>query len=152
MNKLLGIAVLAASLLAAQSAAAQYPSKPIRVVTPYPPGDPTDILARLLGQKMHEDWGQPVIVEAKPRAGGNVGTDYVAKAAPDGYTLLMGASGPLAINVTLGLMRIKTRAAKDVLGKPNIGQRRALRQPQRLVQPLQAVRVVVAPGYRYRAY
>jgi tripartite-type tricarboxylate transporter receptor subunit TctC len=101
MNKLLGIAVLAASLLAAQSAAAQYPSKPIRIVTPYPPGGPTDILARLLGQRMHEDWGQPVIVEAKPGAGGNVGTDYVAKAAPDGYTLLMGASGPLAINVTL---------------------------------------------------
>jgi tripartite-type tricarboxylate transporter receptor subunit TctC len=101
MNKLLGIAVLAASLLAAQSAAAQYPSKPIRIVAPYPPGGPTDILARLLGQRMHEDWGQPVIVEAKPGAGGNVGTDYVAKAAPDGYTLLMGASGPLAINVTL---------------------------------------------------
>jgi tripartite-type tricarboxylate transporter receptor subunit TctC len=57
MNKFLGIAVVAASLLAAQSAAAQYPSKPIRIVTPYPPGGPSDILARLLGQRMHEDWG-----------------------------------------------------------------------------------------------
>ena len=78
-----------------------YPTRPIHIIAPYPPGGPTDILARLIGQKMSEDWAQPVIVESKPGAGGNVGTDYVAKAAPDGYTLLLGASGPLAINVTL---------------------------------------------------
>ena len=86
----------------AHTAASQaYPNKPIRIYAPYAPGGATDILARLIGQKLFEDWKQPVIVEAKPGAGGNVGTDLVAKSAPDGYTLLMGASGPLAINATL---------------------------------------------------
>jgi tripartite-type tricarboxylate transporter receptor subunit TctC len=89
------------AFVALSAAAQNYPAKPIRIVAPYPPGGPTDILARIIGQKMYEDWGQPVVVESKPGAGGNVGTDYVARAAPDGYTLLMGASGPLAINVTL---------------------------------------------------
>ena len=96
--------VVAAGILAfvASPAAAQnYPTKPIRFIAAYPPGGPSDILARLIGQKMYEDWGQPVIVEYKLGAGGNIGTDYVAKAASDGYTLLMGTSGPLAINVTL---------------------------------------------------
>jgi tripartite-type tricarboxylate transporter receptor subunit TctC len=103
MRKLVRVVVTAGILaFVALSAAAQnYPAKPIRIVAPYPPGGPTDILARIIGQKMYEDWGQPVVVESKPGAGGNVGTDYVARAAPDGYTLLMGASGPLAINVTL---------------------------------------------------
>lgn len=78
-----------------------YPSKPIRFYTPYPPGGTTDILARLIGAKLHESWGQPVVIEARPGAGGNVGTDFVAKSAPDGYTILMGGSGPLAINVSL---------------------------------------------------
>ena len=86
----------------AQSAGAQnFPTKPIRFFTPYPPGGTTDILARLVGAKMHEAWGQPVIVEAKPGAGGNIGADFVAKSPADGYTILMGASGPLAINASL---------------------------------------------------
>jgi tripartite-type tricarboxylate transporter receptor subunit TctC len=58
-------------------------------------------LARLIGAKLYESWGQPVIVDAKPGAGGNIGTDFVAKSPADGYTILMGASGPLAINVSL---------------------------------------------------
>jgi tripartite-type tricarboxylate transporter receptor subunit TctC len=78
-----------------------YPAKPIRFYTPYPPGGTTDILARLIGAKLYESWGQPVIVDAKPGAGGNIGTDFVAKSPADGYTILMGASGPLAINVSL---------------------------------------------------
>jgi tripartite-type tricarboxylate transporter receptor subunit TctC len=86
---------------AANGWAQYYPAKPIRFYTPYPPGGTTDIMARLIGAKMYESWGQPVIIEAKPGAGGNIGTDYVAKSPPDGYTILMGASGPLAINASL---------------------------------------------------
>jgi len=78
-----------------------YPTKPVRFVTPYPPGGTTEILARLLGAKLQDRMGQPFLVESRPGAGGNVGTDYVAKSPGDGYTLLMGASGPLAIDVTL---------------------------------------------------
>jgi len=86
---------------AANGLAQTYPAKPIRFYTPYPPGGTTDILARLIGAKLYESWGQPVIVDAKPGAGGNIGTDFVAKSPADGYTILMGASGPLAINVSL---------------------------------------------------
>ena len=92
--------------------AQSYPAKPIRFYTPYPPGGTTDILARIIGAKMHEAWGQPVIVEAKPGAGGNIGADFVAKSTPDGYTLLMGASGPLAINASL-FSRLPYDPAKD---------------------------------------
>ena len=92
--------------------AQSYPAKPIRFYTPYPPGGTTDILARIVGAKMHEAWGQPVIVEAKPGAGGNIGADFVAKSTPDGYTLLMGASGPLAINASL-FSKLPYDPAKD---------------------------------------
>jgi len=91
----------ALALLAPLASAQTYPAKPIRFYTPYPPGGTTDILARLFGAKMYEAWNQPVIVEAKPGAGGNIGADFVAKSARDGYTILMGASGPLAINASL---------------------------------------------------
>ena len=66
-----------------------FPTKPVRLVVPFPPGGATDIIARLVAQKMQEVWGQSVIVESKPGAGTVVGTDFVAKAAPDGYTLGM---------------------------------------------------------------
>ena len=103
MNRTLMLALLAAvAVLAAAPAAAQnYPTKPVKFVTPYPPGGTTDILARLVGTKLQQSLGQPFLVEAKAGAGGNIGTDFVAKAPPDGYTILMGASGPLAINVSL---------------------------------------------------
>jgi tripartite-type tricarboxylate transporter receptor subunit TctC len=78
-----------------------YPSKPIRFVVPYPAGGPLDTVARLLGQKVSESTRQPVIVDNKPGAGGNIGADAVAKAAPDGYTLVLGGTGTLAINPTL---------------------------------------------------
>ena len=88
--------------LTSPGAAAQgYPSKPIRFVVPYPAGGPLDTVARLLGQKVSESVKQPVIVENKPGAGGNIGADSVAKSAPDGYTLLMGAVATHAINPTL---------------------------------------------------
>ena len=89
-------------LLIGWSAAAQtYPSKPIRFVVPYPAGGPLDTVARLLGQKVSENVKQPVIVDNKPGAGGNIGADVVAKSAPDGYTILMGAVATHAINPTL---------------------------------------------------
>jgi tripartite-type tricarboxylate transporter receptor subunit TctC len=78
-----------------------YPSKPIRFVVPYPAGGPLDSVARLLGQKVSESTHQPVIVDNKPGAGGNIGADAVAKAPPDGYTILMGAVATHAINPTL---------------------------------------------------
>jgi len=84
------------------SASAQaYPTKPVKFVVAYPPGGPTDILARLLSPKLQTALGQPFVVESRPGAGGNVGTDFVAKSPADGYTILLTASGPLAINVTL---------------------------------------------------
>jgi tripartite-type tricarboxylate transporter receptor subunit TctC len=91
----------AVSTAFAQNAAADYPSKSIRIIVGYTPGGANDILARLVGQKMSETFGQPVIVENRPSAGAIIGTDAVAKAAPDGYTLTMGASGPIVFNPSL---------------------------------------------------
>jgi tripartite-type tricarboxylate transporter receptor subunit TctC len=73
----------------------------VRLVVPFPAGSTPDIVGRALGQKLAAAWGQPVIVDNKPGAGANIGTAEVAKAAPDGYTLLIGSNGPIAINKTL---------------------------------------------------
>ena len=81
---------------AAQSAASTYPTKPIRIVVPFPPGGSTDFFARSIGQKLTEVWGHQVVVDNRTGANGTVGTDIVAKAAPDGYTLLMNAIGHAA--------------------------------------------------------
>ena len=92
----------AAALLVSGGAAAQaFPSKPVRIVVPQTPGGASDALARIVGQKLSERWGQPVVVENKPGAGGNVGTEYVAKSPADGYTLLMSYVGTQAINGSL---------------------------------------------------
>ncbi|MDB5744194.1 MAG: hypothetical protein JWR68_2509 [Polaromonas sp.] len=80
----------AMAVVAAPAARAQdYPSKPIRIIVPQPPGGPTDQVARMVGQKLQEKWGQPVIIENRPGAGTNIGTDMVAKSPPDGYTLVV---------------------------------------------------------------
>ncbi|HEY4371699.1 MAG TPA: tripartite tricarboxylate transporter substrate binding protein [Burkholderiales bacterium] len=78
-----------------------FPSRPVRFVVPYPPGGPLDVVARALGEKMAGGLKQPVIVDNKPGAGGNVGADYVAKSPADGYTIVMGAVATQAINPAL---------------------------------------------------
>ena len=86
------------SLAAVQ--AQEYPAKPIRLIAPFAPGGASDVLARIAGQKLNERLGQPVVVENRTGAGGNIGAEQVARAAPDGYTLLMGGV-PHAISVSL---------------------------------------------------
>lgn len=95
-------ACVAAALVCMTAAHAQpaYPQKPIRMVVPFPPGGGTDILARLLGQKMTETLGQQIIIDNRGGAGGTIGTDIAAKATPDGYTLIL-VSGSHAINPSL---------------------------------------------------
>jgi tripartite-type tricarboxylate transporter receptor subunit TctC len=79
-------------------AQAQYPDRPIRIVVGFTPGGGNDIIARVFGQKLSESFGQPVIIENKPGAGAMLATEYVARSAPDGYTLLVGASGAMTIS------------------------------------------------------
>ena len=81
-------------------AAGVYPSKPIRIIVPFTPGGSNDLVGRVLSQKFHETWGQPVIIDNRPGAGSTIGIDLVVRAAPDGYTLLT-TSGGIAINVSL---------------------------------------------------
>ncbi len=89
-------------LAGASTAFAQaWPSKSVRWIVPYPPGGPSDWLARVLGQKLSERLGQPVVIENKAGAGGNIGTDYAAKSPPDGYTIVLGNFGPIAVNRSL---------------------------------------------------
>ncbi|MGE5713602.1 MAG: tripartite tricarboxylate transporter substrate binding protein [Betaproteobacteria bacterium] len=94
------IAVIACAILA-PAQAQTWPSKPVRIVVPFPPGGTTDIVARAIGVELQRMWQHAVVIENRPGAGGNIGADLVAKAAPDGYTLLMGTVGTHAINKAL---------------------------------------------------
>lgn len=102
MKTLCRVALTAISLnyfgLVHASAQADYPTRPIRIVVGFTPGGGNDIIARVVGQKLQESLGQPVIIENKPGAGAILATEYVARSAPDGYTLLVGASGAMVIN------------------------------------------------------
>ena len=92
--------------------AQQYPNKPIRIIVAYTPAGATDILARAVGQKMSETFGQPVVIENRPGANGNIGTDVAAKATPDGHTLLMVTAGTHGINPSL-YRKLPWDAVKD---------------------------------------
>ena len=81
--------------------AQNYPAKPIRLILGFAPGGSTDLVARMVGQKMSESWGQQVIIDNRPGANGMIGADLVAKASPDGYSLLLSSIGPMAINASL---------------------------------------------------
>lgn len=95
------LVALAAAALSTVAAAQAYPSKPIRIIVPYPPGGTSDILARAIGPGITAALGQPVIIENKPGSTGNVGADFVAKSPADGYTLLLGDIGSLAIGPSI---------------------------------------------------
>jgi tripartite-type tricarboxylate transporter receptor subunit TctC len=89
---------LAMGSAAAQERADVFPTRAIKIVVPFPAGGPSDVLARMIGQKMSEDWGQPVVIENRPGANTVLGAQQVAKAAPDGYTLLMAIDSTLTMN------------------------------------------------------
>jgi tripartite-type tricarboxylate transporter receptor subunit TctC len=92
------LSVLAMGSAAAQERADAFPTRAIKIVVPFPAGGPSDVLARMIGQKMSEDWGQPVVIENRPGANTVLGAQQVAKAAPDGYTLLMAIDSTLTMN------------------------------------------------------
>src|SRR2546423_15504941 len=89
------------ALAVAQAAAQSYPAKPVHIVVPFPPVGAADLLTRALGKKLTESWGQPVVTDNRPGAGGNIGAEAVAKSAPDGYTLLMAAPTTHALSMSL---------------------------------------------------
>jgi tripartite-type tricarboxylate transporter receptor subunit TctC len=92
---------LVASVATPPAQAQSFPSKPVRMVIPFPPGGPLDAVGRTIAQKLTEAWGQNVVVDNRPGAGGNIGADLVAKSAPDGYTVVMGALSTHAVNPSL---------------------------------------------------
>ena len=100
MLKKLALAVVA-TVFSGGILAQPYPAKPVTLIVPYAPGQGTDVLSRFLAQKLQESLGQPFVVENKPGAGGNIGADAAAKAAPDGYTLVMGTNATHAANVAM---------------------------------------------------
>jgi tripartite-type tricarboxylate transporter receptor subunit TctC len=103
-----GLALLPCPIAIAQS----YPAKPVKMIVPFPPGGSLDFAGRLIAQKLTDAWGQSVVVENKPGAGGNIGADYVAKSPPDGYTILLGALSTHAVNPSL-YKSMPYDAAKD---------------------------------------
>lgn len=117
LNRRLALAGLSALLCgtAAMAQPAAWPSRPIRLVVPYPPGGSSDIIARSISQPLSEALRQPVIVENKPGANGNLGADAVAKAAPDGYTLLLCDVGALAISPSV-YTKLQFDPSKDLRG------------------------------------
>ena len=145
MRRFLTIAIGIASVLLAAPlpcAAEGFPSRSMRIVVPYPPGGPTDLVGRTYAQKMQQLWAQPVVVENRAGANGNIGTDAVAKANPDGYTIGMGNFAPLAVNVTL-FKSLPFDPKKDVLPVALI-ERGPLVLMVRNESPFKSVKEIVA--------
>jgi tripartite-type tricarboxylate transporter receptor subunit TctC len=118
-------ALLGAVLATPALAQPGYPTRPLRIIVPWPPGGANDVMARIAGEHLQRAWGQPVVIENRPGGGGSLGTDLVAKAAPDGYTLLLGSVGPLTVNpslyVSLPYEPLRDFAPVVMLGKaPNV--------------------------------
>ena len=101
MPRILLLALCAVLLAAPACAQQNYPQKPIRYIVPFPAGGIADVFARIIGGRIAESWGQPVLVENRAGAGGNIGAELVAKSVPDGYTILMGSIGTQALNASL---------------------------------------------------
>lgn len=114
-------ACTALALLGASAQAQDFPVKPIRIVVPLPPGGSNDVLARILAQKMSESFGQPVIVENKPGAAGNISTDYMAKADGDGYTIAIAPNQTVAVNPVL-YPKLPFDVIKDLQGISMLGR------------------------------
>ena len=89
------------AFVSAASFAQTYPAKAVRLIVPFPPGGSTDLVARVVGQKMADSWGKQVVIDNRPGANGMIGSDIVAKADPDGYSIVLGTIGPMAINASL---------------------------------------------------
>jgi tripartite-type tricarboxylate transporter receptor subunit TctC len=119
----LALAALTLATLALPAMAQDaWPNKPVKLMVPFAPGGSTDVVARMLGQKLSALWGQPVVVENRAGAGGNVGADVVAKAPGDGYTLLM-ASGSITINPAL-YKKMPFDTKKDLAPITNVARAR----------------------------
>lgn len=115
----LGIVSLCTVFIAPSAVAQNWPAKPVRIVVPFPAGGTTDVVARLLAQRLQEVWGHAVVVENKAGAGGNIGANEVAKAASDGYTLLMASGSILTVNPHL-YARMPFDPVKDLMPIVNV--------------------------------
>ena len=116
--RMLGLAVL---LTPGAALAQAYPSKPVRLVVPFAPGGTTDVLARLLGQKLSEGLGQQFVIDNRPGAGGNIGTELAARSPADGYTLVMSFDGTMAINPSV-YRKLPFDAQKDLAPVASVAQ------------------------------
>src|SRR5437879_2121925 len=108
--------ILLGLLFAGSALAQDYPSRPVKMVVPYAPGGATDIIARILGQRLTESLGQSFIVENRPGASGNLALESVAKAAPDGYTLLVGNVSTNTINENTFAQQLQIKPSRDLVG------------------------------------
>jgi len=113
MNKSLALALSALLLAAATAVAQEWPTKTVRIIVPFGPGSTPDMVGRLIGDRMQQKLGQPFVIENRPGASANTGTDMVAKADPDGYTVGISLGGPLAINTML-FAKMPYDPAKDI--------------------------------------